>query len=393
MAPISMPIWLTRGGPGGGSRLPIALVCLAGLIAALIPHRFVSPWPQAFAPVAPAVGPAQGPGRHEVHVIDGPRGGHGHAPALLALDGGRLMAVWWWGRIEAGPGVTLFRSVFENGRWSERAPIKTPRGLGLELGRPIKTIGNPTLIRRPDGRIELFFVSVSVGGWSGASVNRMVSEDGGLSFGPARRLWTSPVLNLSTLVKTKPVLFADGAIGLPTYHELTALRSELTLIDDRGRAIDRRRLSNHLPALQPDLVVLGPGEAIAYHRPTARTPSVLQNRTRDAGASWTPLEPTPLMTPDSAVAALALGPDDLIVVYTEGAELRRNLILARSRDGGRTFRDIHRFEDDAARDPRLVAYPWLTVTADGLIHLAYAADSYATLRHVVFDRAWIESRP
>ncbi len=38
------------------------------------------------------------------------------------------MAVWWWGRIEAGPGVTLFRSVFENGRWSERAPIKTRAG-------------------------------------------------------------------------------------------------------------------------------------------------------------------------------------------------------------------------------------------------------------------------
>ena len=47
--------------------------------------------------------------------------------------------------------------------------------------------------------------------------------------------------------------------------------------------------------------------------------------------------------------------------------------------------------DSTTPDPRLVAYPWMFQARDGRVHLLFAADSYATIRHVVFDRAFIEA--
>jgi predicted neuraminidase len=373
------------------ARKGVLLSGAIALVAALGVHPLVERWPAAFAPVP--VADAAGTGTYVETIVDGPRGGHTHAPAAIELADGRLFAVWWSGRVEAGPGVSLYVSTFADGRWSPRRLLKHPNDVARDLGRAIKTIGNPSLIRHADGRIELYFVTVSLGGWSGAAVNRMVSTDEGANWSPANRLWTSPVLNLSTLVKAPPIALADGTTLLPTYHELASLRSEMTRIDASGRAIGRVRLGHTTPALQPDLVPVSDTRALAFHRPTARTPTVLWNESLDAGHTWSPLQPTTLATPDSAVATVALGPDDLLIAYNPGAGARNALVLARSTDGGRTWRDIHRVVDDTTPDPRLVAYPWMFRARDGRVHLLFAADSYATLRHVVFDRAWIEARP
>lgn len=381
----------------GVRRFTLATGVLA-LVAILANQPLVDRWPATFA--APeAASFVSSPGRFEERIVDGPRGGHTHAPAAVSLGGGRLFVVWWSGRVEAGPGVSLYASTFENGAWSPRRLIIDPRRVAADLGRSIKTIGNPSLVRHADGRIEMIFVTVSLGGWSGAALNRTVSTDEGQSWSRITRLWTSPVLNLSTLAKSPPIPLGDGTLMLPTYHELVALRSEMTRINAQGRVIDRRRLSNTVAALQPDVTILSPGagagpsSAVAFHRPTARTPNVLVNRTDDAGRTWTPLAATSLVTPDSAVASVELGPDDLLIAYNPGSGLRNALVLARSRDGGQTWRDIHRVVDDQTPDPRLVAYPWMFRSGDGLIHLFYAADSYATIRHVMFDQAWIEARP
>ncbi|WP_206323709.1 exo-alpha-sialidase, partial [Pseudomonas viridiflava] len=86
-------------------------------------------------------------------------------------------------------------------------------------GKYIRKLGNPVIALAPDKRLWLFYVSVSVGGWAGSTVNAMVSSDMGANWSPPRQLVTSPFLNISTLVRAAPVFHADGSIGLPVYHE------------------------------------------------------------------------------------------------------------------------------------------------------------------------------
>ena len=73
-----------------------------------------------------------------------------------------------------------------------------------------------------DGRLWLIYVTVSIGGWSGSSLNVTMSEDEGRTWTRSRRLTLSPFLNLSELVKNAPVALTDGGSAVPIYHEFVA---------------------------------------------------------------------------------------------------------------------------------------------------------------------------
>ena len=57
-------------------------------------------------------------------------------------------------------------------------------------------------------------VAVSIGGWAGSSISVMHSDDDGVTWSVPKRLITTPLLNLSTLVKGSGFLFADGTMGI-----------------------------------------------------------------------------------------------------------------------------------------------------------------------------------
>ena len=147
---------------------------------------------------------------------------HAHAACLVELADARVRAFWYSGSREGAPDVEIHTAVFDpdRGEWGEEKTVATPAGTQRSIWRYVRKVGNPASIRTPEGTLWLFYVTVSVGGWGGSAINAVASRDDGETWGPARRLVSSPFLNLSTMVRGEPVLYADGTIGLPVYHNL-----------------------------------------------------------------------------------------------------------------------------------------------------------------------------
>src|SRR5712692_3957064 len=133
-----------------------------------------------------------------------------------------------------------------------------------QLRRTVRKLGNPVAGRDRAGRLCLFFVSVSVGGWAGSAMNLMVSEDEGETWSPPRRLVASPFFNISPLVKGPPLQFSDGTIGLPVYHEMAGKFGELLRLDAEGHAVRKTRLSWGRSSLQPVILPWSETGAVGF---------------------------------------------------------------------------------------------------------------------------------
>ena len=131
-----------------------------------------------------------------------------HSASIALLDNGHPVAVWYGGTEEGHSDVSLFLSILRES-WS--APVVIADRLTTEegLSRYIRKVGNPTVHVWPDGKIGVFYVSVSVGGWGASAINYIESANNSNSWSEPKRLVTSPFLNISSLVRTNPVKRLD----------------------------------------------------------------------------------------------------------------------------------------------------------------------------------------
>ena len=319
-----------------------------------------------------------------------------HSATAVELSDGRLRAFWYGGSREGAQDVAIYSAVFNprQGQWSEERIVASREDTGKDLRRYIRKLGNPVASLDGTGRLWLFYVSVSVGGWSGSAVNVKISEDEGQSFGNAIRLMTSPFLNISTLVRGPAFQYADGTLALPVYHEFLGKFSELLRLDPEGRVLGKTRLSWGRSSLQPVVVPTSSSDAVALlRRGGTSPPRILSTFTHDAGRLWSRPASSPLPNPDAAVSAIRATDGSLLLVFNDSEQDRSNLSLAVSDDGGRSWNVVHRFDapqplpsGQAAR----FAYPWLVQTSDETFHLLYTWDR-SRIVHLRFDREWLGS--
>lgn len=363
---------------------------------------------------------------------------HVHAASLVELNDGRVRAFWFAGSREGASDVAIRSAVFDplNDEWGAEHVVADRRQTQRDLLRYVKKLGNPVGARAADGSLRLFYVTVSLGGWAGSSITTMTSHDEGETWEPARRLITSPFLNISTLVKSPPVMYTDGTLGLPVYHELVGKFGELLRIDADGDVFDKHRVgaaNDH--GLQPVMIIEGPQRASLLMRYAGPAPQrVLRSTTDDAGAHWSAPQKTTLPNPNAAVSALRLSDGQVLAVLNHQEESRDSLSLMLSADHGVTWREVYRLEDqrdvggqgiDAAAfaqraatlveqsDARAVpqvaefvasakgpacrgercgfefSYPYLLQASNGDIHLVYTWNR-AFIKHVVFNRALLD---
>ena len=318
-----------------------------------------------------------------------------HAATAVPVPGG-LRAFWYGGTREGAGDVAIYSALYEHStsRWSRERAVVTRASTQAGLGRYIRKLGNPVVSRDARGRLWLYYVSVSIGGWSMSSINAAVSADEGATFSAPRRLVTSPFLNISTLVKGRPYLHEDGSTGLPAYHELLGKFGELLRVDTEGNVIGKTRLSRGSDGIQPAVAVRSANEAIAFMRYTGGGPGrVLAVRTRDGGRTWSEPEKLSLPNPNAAVDAAALPSGELLLVFNNRPQDRNNLSLAVSSDGGASWRVVHAFEDDPLADRSVeFSYPWLAQDSDGArMHLFYTWRR-SHIKHVRFDEDWLKQR-
>ncbi|MFL6655358.1 MAG: exo-alpha-sialidase, partial [Sulfurifustis sp.] len=317
------------------------------------------------------------------------------ATALAVRDG--IRGFWYSGTVEGASDTVIATALYstKEATWSDEQTVLTRELTQQHLHRYIRKLGNPVVVRDARDRLWLFYVSASVGGWSGSSINVVISDDEGYSWSAPRRLVTSPFFNISTLVKGRPFVFADGSIGLPVYHEFIGKFGEILRLDLEGRVIAKTRLSWGRHALQPVIVTESATEAVGFMRYCGKDAGrVLMISTRDAGKTWSEPVKLTLPNPNAAIDAVALDDHRLLLVFNNRASDRDDLSLAFSPDKGLTWKAVHAFHTLAATpDGRRAeqSYPWIVDDRHGRFHLLYTW-ARQRIEHVEFNTRWVNEQ-
>ena len=399
-----------------------------------------APLPRAPETFQPHPAPAHGANEPQFHSRFASSTQHTqtHAASLVELKDGRVRAFWFAGSREGAKDVEIRSAVFDpaSGQWGAEQTVASREGVQQSLLRYVSKLGNPVAGRAADGTLWLYYVTVSIGGWAGSSITAMTSTDEGATWSPARRLITSPFLNISTLVKGAPFLYADGTMGLPAYHEFIGKFGELLHLDGTGRILDKQRLTaGGSGALQPVVLVKDSSNALVLMRYSGKdTPRrAISTATNDASRHWTSPVKSALPNPDAALSALVLPDGKMLAALNYQEQGRDALSLAISTDGGGAWKNIYQLEDQRSQQADEVqylkiiealakdtdaktasapgeyvastrrqgctaqgcrfefSYPYLIQAQNGDIHLAYTWNR-SFIKHLRFNRAWLEQQ-
>jgi len=313
-----------------------------------------------------------------------------HASTITHLPGGGLMAAWFGGSREGAKDVSIYGSHWNKstGKWDTPTVIVDAGGSSRELDRYVKKLGNPVLYCDQAGRVWLYYVTVSLGGWSGSSITLKYSDDGGVKWSDSRRLISSPFLNISNLVRSVPLELSDGSILLPVYHEFLYKYGEILHLSTDGELIAKYRMGNSTGALQPTLVGSDGQTILAFHRREGDLqPRVLANRSDDCGRTWSDTQPIELPNPNASVAVVRRGDGGFLMALNASETERLELSLAVS-DDGKDWRVVKTFP--AIDNGLESSYPTLILADDTTYHLTYTWGR-EKICHVRFNDSWLEN--
>lgn len=277
-----------------------------------------------------------------------------HASSVVALPDRSLRAFWYGGTREGHRDVSIRTSRFDSASsvWSPDETLITVAETQAAEKRYIKKLGNPVAMLDGEQKLWVFYVSVSVGGWSGSSANFITSTDLGNTWSAPRKIVSSPLLNMCTQLKSRPFLYADGTIGLPVHHEMGLNFSSILRLDHDGNPLAKQRLSAGRTTMQPMPLIMDEESALVLMRYHAADPPVTAPLTRsaDGGLNWSVLAPSTLTNHDSAITGLALSDGTMLVACNDQTSGRNRLSLLISQDMGASWQNIYRVEYDDAFD-------------------------------------------
>lgn len=257
-----------------------------------------------------------------------------HAASVIPLKNGRWRSFWFAGSREGASDVVILSSVWDKNKnvWQPPTVVLDRKTAQNLLGRYIAKLGNPVPFVNKNGQIELFVVTVSVGGWAGSSITRLNSDDEGETWSKPRRLITSPFINISTLVKSPGFFFSDGTIGLPVYHEWIGKYGELLRLDHSGKVIDKRRLSSGRGTLQPVIFFDNENQAQVFFRQARKKgPNLIPvSQSQNAGLTWQVKDDLNIPNPNSAIAGIELSNGARLMAINDLEHGRKRLVMLAS---------------------------------------------------------------
>lgn len=327
----------------------------------------------------------------EAQIVSETYGTMRHVSSLTPIGQGRLMAAWYEGSEEGAADVTINSAVYDEHtlRWAAPSVLVTPEQSSMELNKYIKKVGNGLIYKDVSGRLWLFYVTISAGGWSNSSINYKISMDNGSTWGRSRQIITSPFINISTNIKNKPIELDDGSLLLPAYHEFIGKHSlliRITPLDAKAERIDVnvRKMTFDLSAIQPSLL-WGGGKTITAYMRNMDKGAMLVTGSADMGQTWSPLQKSILPNPNSGADIITRPDGSYLGVLNLSAVDRRNLNIVLSIDKGKTWRIIKTIEDTANRE---YSYPFIAQTETGVYHVSYTFER-KTIKHVSFNDEWL----
>ena len=374
-------------------RLGALLIVVSGFALALL--DLPADRPVAF--ILPNIGNTEGSHEPELQsaFISGELTREVHSATAVELNNGDIRAFWYGGKREGSKDTAIYSRVFSNSTagWSGIHEVMNRQQVTKDTRRYIRKLGNPVAVVKGD-ELWLFFVTVSVGGWAGSSINLSVSTDNGNSWGPVKRLISSPFMNISTLVRNAPLLTEQGDVMLPAYHEFIGKFSELLRIDSSATVIDKYRISHGREAIQPALLATDPDNAIAFMRNSSAENSgkLWFSHTNGSLSDWVPLVPLSLPNPDAAATVVQLdAADELLLVFNNHPSERDDITMAWQPAAAADWQLIHQFEmlGEGEKIHNPFSYPFLLKTTGGDFHLFYTWKR-KHIKHVRFNRAALQ---
>ncbi|MEE9523372.1 MAG: sialidase family protein [Thermodesulfovibrionales bacterium] len=313
-----------------------------------------------------------------------------HVSSIAQANNDSLVCVWYSGSREGGRDVSILMSRSnKEGEWTEPVKLTDRVQTSIDLDRYIKKVGNPLIFSDKKGRLWLFYSSVTLGGWSGTTINYKVSINNGKTWSKARKMILSPLLNLTNNIKNKGILLDDGSFLVPTYHEFINKYSQLLWIRPVKEGAQYRigKITREAKAIQPSLLYSGNNDLIAFFRNMSEEERkyILTSTSSDLGKTWSNLSDTRLPNPDSGFDMIALDNRTILGVINNSFRDRSDLSLVISSDKGKSWMVIKTLEDNPKKE---YSYPSIMRSRDGLFHITYTFER-KRIKHVAFNESWI----
>lgn len=228
-----------------------------------------------------------------------------HASTLAETPTG-LVGAWFGGKHEKNPDVGIWFSHYVNGKWE--TPVEIANGIQGDGRR--YPLWNPVLYQVPGKELILFYKDGPAPDEWWGMLKR--SFDGGKTWSTAERL----PKDIYGPIKNKAVLLADGTLLCPSSSEDDDWKLHMEFTRDLGKTWSRTGPLNDgetTSAIQPSILFLPDSRLQLVCR--SENGFILQAFSSDQGRSWTALEPSNLVNPNSGIDAVTLKDGRHVIVY------------------------------------------------------------------------------
>ncbi|GAA8024488.1 3-deoxy-d-manno-octulosonic acid hydrolase subunit 2 [Helicobacter pylori] len=306
-----------------------------------------------------------------------------HASALINLPNDNLLSAYFSGTKEGARDVKISANLFDSkiNRWSEAFILLTKEELSHSSHEYIKKLGNPLLFLHDD-KILLFVVGVSMGGWATSKIYQLESALEPIRFKFVQKLSLSPFLNLSHLIKNKPLNTTDGGFMLPLYHELATQYPLLLKFDKQNnpRELLRPNALNH--QLQPSLTPFKDCAIMAFRNHSFKDSLMLE--TCKTPTIWQKPMLTNLKNLNDALNLINLNKELYLIHNSSDSSLRRKELLLSKLENPNSFKTLKIL--DKANE---VSYPSYSLNSH-FIDIVYTYNR-SHIKHIRFNMAYLKS--
>ncbi|TJZ60825.1 sialidase [Sphingobacterium olei] len=302
-----------------------------------------------------------------------------HASTIAETADGKLLGSWFGGTHEGNKDVVIWGSISDGQNWTK--PTVWAEGVINDTLR--YPCWNPVLFKlKNDKKIYLYYkVGPNPREWWGMV---KTSVDGGITWSSARQL----PHGILGPIKNKPIELADGTVLSPSSVELSEDRwvahIEASDSDQKKWEIYPIDQKSKFNVIQPSILLHPDDKLQVLCR--SKEGTVVTAWSRDNGLTWSALEKTNLINPNSATDAIRVG-SLFYIVYNPDIpgkdwwEGRTKLNLAYSRDGI-DWIDLIKLEDEEKGE---FSYPTIFQDSRGLVHITYTYNR-KNIKHIVLEK-------
>ena len=315
-------------------------------------------------------------------------GKYKHPASIEELASGDLYIAYYGGDGEYADVTAVYgmRKIKGEKNWSQPKII---------CDTPFHSDGNAVVWQALDGVVWLFYVVRFGDTWSTSRIKAKLSRDDGHTWSDSFMV----TLEEGMMVRSRPVLLADGDYLLPVYHE-TGHDTEIVGPDSTSLFLrfnprtkkwsETSRIHSPKGNIQPSAARVTDDYLVAYCRRgggygPGTEAFIIRSESRDGGRTWSEGLDTQFPNPNAAVDFLRLASGHLLLVYNNSGNDRTPLSAALSTDGDKSY--PHR--RDIAIGDHDYAYPFAIQAKDGKIHLVYTSDKRSVINHAVFEESAI----